>query len=116
MITVLITYVRRLFNSLHAENQSFCSHVLSSMEFFKIVFFLNFLQEYHQFKSKCYKQRLCPSVHLHLVVCSISPEPFERFSLNFGNMFSSVRWCAELMTQLYRLKVKVTVKSHAINS
>ena len=26
---------------------------------------------------------------------SISPEPFEKFSLNFGQMFISVRRCAE---------------------
>ena len=27
----------------------------------------------------------------HFLVCSISPEPFERFSLNFGQMFALVR-------------------------
>ena len=36
---------------------------------------------------------------------SISPEPIERFSLNFTQMFLSVRRCAEHMTQLHRLKV-----------
>ena len=36
------------------------------------------------------------------------PEPFVRFSLNFTQMFLSVKWCAEHMTQLCRLKVKVS--------
>ena len=27
-----------------------------------------------------------------ICVCSISPEPFERFALNFGQMLISVRW------------------------
>ena len=39
-------------------------------------------------------------------VCSISPASFERFSLNFTQMFLSVRRCAEHITQLPRLKVK----------
>ena len=47
-------------------------------------------------------------------VCSISPELFERFSFNFTQMFLSVRWCAEAMTQLCRLKVKATLQSHGI--
>ena len=47
-------------------------------------------------------------------VCSISPEPFEHFSLNFIRIFLSVRWCAEPMTQLRRLKVKVTLQGHGI--
>ena len=36
--------------------------------------------------------------------------PLERFSLNFGQMLIPVRWCAEPMTQLCRLMVKVTIK------
>ena len=40
-----------------------------------------------------------------ICVRSISPEYFERFSLNFTQIFLSVRWCAETMTQLRRLKV-----------
>ena len=52
-----------------------------------------------------------PSVSVN----SISPEPFERFSLNFTQMLLSVRWCAELITQLRILKVKVTLQGHGIN-
>ena len=44
------------------------------------------------------------------LVRSISPESFERFSWNFGQMFALVRWCAEPITQACRLKVKVTVQ------
>ena len=43
-------------------------------------------------------------------VCSISPQPFLRFSLNITQMFLSGSWCAEPMTQLHRLKV--TVQGH----
>ena len=32
--------------------------------------------------------------------------------LNFGQMFTLVRWCAESITQPCRLKVKVTVQGH----
>ena len=49
-----------------------------------------------------------------ILVRSISPEPFERFSLNFTKMFLSVRRCAEPMTQLRRLNVKVTLQGHGI--
>ena len=46
-------------------------------------------------------------------VGSISPLPLEGFSLNVGQMFASVRWCAEPITQLYadsksRSQLKVT--------
>ena len=44
----------------------------------------------------------------------ISPLPMEGFLSNFGQMFISVRGCAEFMKQLCRLKVKVTVKGHVI--
>ena len=37
---------------------------------------------------------------LEICACSISAEPFERFSFNFTQMFISVRCCAELMTRL----------------
>ena len=47
--------------------------------------------------------------HLEFRVRFLSPEPFERFSLNFGQMLTIVRQCAEPMTQLPRLKVKVTI-------
>ena len=49
---------------------------------------------------------------LELRVLSISPEPFGRFSLNFTQMFLSVRRCAEHMIQLPRLKV--TGQGHVI--
>ena len=47
---------------------------------------------------------------LILLFCvhSISSFPLEGFSLNFGQIFSAVRQCAEPITQLCRLKVKVT--------
>ena len=51
---------------------------------------------------------------LQFGVHSISPEPFERFSLNFTQMFLSVRWCAGPMALLRRLKVKVAVQGHGI--
>ena len=51
---------------------------------------------------------------LEFCVCSISPEPFEQFSLKFTQMFLSVRRCAESLTQLCRLKVKVTIQGHGI--
>ena len=41
-------------------------------------------------------------------------EPFERFSLNFTQMFLSMSSCAESMTQLCQLKVKVTLQGHWI--
>ena len=47
-------------------------------------------------------------------VSSIPPEPFERFSLNFTQMFLSVRHYAESMTQLCRLKARVTLQCHGI--
>ena len=53
---------------------------------------------------------LCPSVRPSVLPwhsCrSISPEPFERFSLNFGQMFASVD------VQPCQLKVKVTGQGH----
>ena len=45
-------------------------------------------------------------------VCSISPDPFERFSLNLAQMFLSVRRCAEPKTRTPRLLFKVTVQGH----
>ena len=45
-------------------------------------------------------------------VRSISPIPLKGFSLNFGHMFASVRWCAELITQPCWHKVKVTIQGH----
>ena len=50
-----------------------------------------------------------PGHVIYLVICvhAISPQPFERFSLNFTQMFLLVRRCTEHMSQLPRLKVKV---------
>ena len=45
---------------------------------------------------------------------SISPEAFERSSLNFTHIFLSVRCCAEPMTWLHRLIVKVTLQVYGI--
>ena len=45
---------------------------------------------------------------------NITSEPFERFSLNFTQVFPSVSWCAEPMTQLCKLKVEVTLQGHGI--
>ena len=49
---------------------------------------------------------------LEFRVRSISPEPFERFSLYFTQMFLSVRLCAEPMVWLFGLKVKVLIQGH----
>ena len=51
-----------------------------------------------------------PSVCVH----SISLESLEQFSLNFTQMFLSVRRCAEPRTQLRKLKVKVTLQGYGI--
>ena len=53
-------------------------------------------------------------IYPSLRVCSISLEHFERFSLIYTQMFLSVSWCSEPMTQLRRLKVKVTLQGHGI--
>ena len=42
----------------------------------------------------------------------ISPKTFDWFSLNVTQIFLSVRRCAEPMTQLRRLKVKVNGQGH----
>ena len=51
---------------------------------------------------------------LQLPVRFISPEPFERFSLNLTQMFLSARRCIEHMTQLWSLEVNVAVQGHGI--
>ena len=57
---------------------------------------------------------VCPSVCLSIrpSICPSfryiflsAPEPFERFSLNFGQMFASVIRCAEPISQPCQLKV-----------
>ena len=51
---------------------------------------------------------------LQFPVHSISPEPLERFSFNFTQMFLSARRCAEHMIQLWILEVNATVQGHGI--
>ena len=46
-----------------------------------------------------------PSMRVHSLYAS--PESIERFSVSFIQMFFFERWCAELMTQQPKLKVKV---------
>ena len=41
-------------------------------------------------------------------ICSLSCEPFERFSMNFTQMFPLVKRYAQPMSQPPRLKVKAT--------
>ena len=53
-------------------------------------------------------------IYLSIRPRPISPESFERFALNLTQMFLSVRWCAEHMTQLPRFKVKVTGQGQGI--
>ena len=48
--------------------------------------------------------------HLEICVCSISPLPLEVFSLNYH--LSKRRGCAEPMTRLRRLKVRVWTENH----
>ena len=52
------------------------------------------------------------SLSLEFGIGSISPLALKGFSLNIGQMFASVRWCAEPITQLCWLKVKVTIEGH----
>ena len=40
--------------------------------------------------------------------------PQEGFSLNFDQMLITVRWLAEHMSQLCRLKVNVKIKGHGV--
>ena len=53
-------------------------------------------------------------IYPSIVVRSISPESFERFSLNFTQFFLSVRRRAEHLTQLTWLKVKDTGQKQGI--
>ena len=49
---------------------------------------------------------------LEFCVRSVCSLPLGGFSLNFGQMFTSVGQCAELIPQPCGLKVKVTVEGH----
>ena len=60
--------------------------------------------------SRSRSQLKITSLSLEFHVHSISPEPFERYLLNLGQMFALVRWCAEPITQQCRFKVKVTIE------
>ena len=51
---------------------------------------------------------------LEFYVRSISLEHFERFALNFGQMFISGRSCAEPMAQLQKLNIKATNEGRVI--
>ena len=53
---------------------------------------------------------------LEFYVHSISLEHFERFALNFGQMFISGRSFAEPMAQLQRLNIKATNEDRVIKS
>ena len=52
------------------------------------------------------------SLSLEFGLGFVSPLALEGFSLNMGQMLTSVRWCAEPITQLCWLKVKVTIEGH----
>ena len=58
--------------------------------------------------------RLEVKVTVHGHVCSISPLPLEGFSINFGQVFNSVRCFAESITGVRRLEFKVTIKGNGI--
>ena len=77
---------------------------------------LLFPQEYHFVNPHPFGGVYRNALHqpYHFRVRSISPEPFENFSLNFTQMFLSVSKSAEPMAQLPRLKVKITFQSHVI--
>ena len=105
----------------HVIYPSICVRSMSPESFER--FSLNFTQMFlsvircaepmtrlHKLKVKVTLQShgIYPSIHVRF----ISPELFERFSLNFIQMFLSVRWCAKPMTQQRRLKVKVTPQGH----
>ena len=81
-------------------------------------FSLNFNLKKELIAKPCRTKVKVTCLSLAFLVRSLSPEPFERFSnfqiLNFGKMFISVRQCAELITQLCQLKVKVAVKGHVM--
>ena len=72
------------------------------------------ITQLHGLKVKITRQS--HGIYPSIPVRSISPELLERFSLNFTQMFLSVSWSAELMTQLHRLNVKVTLQGHGIYS
>ena len=55
------------------------------------------------------------SVSQSILVCTISPESFERVSLYVGQMLILLTQCAEPMDQVRRLKVKITVQGHWVD-
>ena len=63
-------------------------------------------------RTRSMSQLKVTSLSLEFCVGSISPLPLEGFSLSVGQMFASVRWCAEPINQLCWLNVKVTIEGH----
>jgi uncharacterized protein (DUF779 family) len=49
-------------------------------------------------------------------VRSVSPTLLERFSSNLAQMFTSTRGCAEPMSPMCQLKVKVTIEGQISNN
>ena len=71
---------------------------------------------YLDFRSRSQVKGFTLKITLKFCVLSIYPEPFGWFSLNLTQMFLSLRWSAQPMSQLCRLKVKVTLQGHVIYS
>ena len=65
--------------------------------------------------NKVKSQFKVTGLSLEFRVRSVSPISVEGFSLNFGQMFTLVRQCAESITQPCRFKVKVTVQGHVFD-
>ena len=68
----------------------------------------NSLRNYADTRSR--SQFKVTGLSLEFRVRSVSQIPVEEFSLNFGQMFTLVRRCAESITQPCRLIIKVTVQ------
>ena len=85
---------------------SFCNTFLSAP------YLLNPLNDYHLTSHKCSSQWAGVQSTWSSYLDSRSRS--QDLPLNFmsAQMFLSVSWCAEAMTQLHRFKVKVTVQSH----
>ena len=75
---------------------------------------VNLTLESHVIDSRSRSELKVMGFILESCVCSISHELAERFSLSFTQMFLSVSWCAEPMTQLCKLKVNVILQGHEI--
>ena len=74
-----------------------------------------FAEPMTQLRTGKVKVTLKGNVSYSSIVCLLHIlEPFERFLLNFTQMFLSVRRCAESVTQLRSTKVKATLQGHGI--